>query len=136
MANISNLIEWPLPATHLYEEYADTLAETLRGRFPRADAQKIYDAVLAGILAISVKVDRLDDPEDLGGLLYVAALRQLQGIFRSDEARQRREREKGREFVASKRDETRDQGIDRVHAELLDRVFRDVAKTAEERIVL
>lgn len=136
MASIFQLTEWPLPATHLYEQYADTLSATLIKRFPRADTQNIYDAVLAGILAISLKVDRLDNPEDLGGLLYVAALRKLQGILRSDETRQCREREKGKESVAKERDEAREQRTNIGHADLLDRVFKEIPKTDEERIVL
>ncbi|MBI3408174.1 MAG: hypothetical protein HY040_07445 [Planctomycetes bacterium] len=136
MAGIFQLTEWPLPATFLYQQYADTLSATLRRRFSRTDSQNIYDAVLAGILDISLKLDRLENPEDLGGLLYVAALRKLQGIIRSDDTRHCREREKGNESVAKERDEAREQGTDIGQADLLDRVFREIPKTDEERIVL
>jgi len=136
MATIFQLTAWPLPATELYERYAASLTITLTGRFSRTDPQKVYDAVLAAILDISLKIDRLDEPEDLGGLLYVVALRKLRGCLRSDDARQSREQEKGTGIVAKALEEASDIGEEVGNAELLDRVFRELATNEVERTVL
>lgn len=136
MASIFQLTGWPLPATDLYERYAVALSTTLSRRFSQTDPQKVCDAILAAILDISLKIDRLDDPDDLGGLLYVAALRKLRTMQRSDDARQSREHEKGSGIVAKALEEASDVGEEVGNAELLDRVFQELATNEVERTVL
>ena len=87
MARIFDLIEWPTPATHLYEKYASALSGRLRTRFPRFDPAWTHDAVIGAVLDIALKIEQVDNPDDLGGLLTVVATRKLLEIYRSEQAR-------------------------------------------------
>src|SRR5438128_1540036 len=102
MANIFDLKEWPTAATHLYERYAPALSAQLRRNFVSCDSALVYDAVIEAVLDIALKLDQLDTPDDLHGLLFVAALRKLLGFLRSEGSRRCREREKGNASVAER----------------------------------
>jgi hypothetical protein len=136
MASILELKEWPTPATYLYEEHADALQRQLRRRFPSADQDLIYDAVIGAILDVALKFDRLKAQDDLHGLLWVAAFRNLMGSLRSDKARQLREAKKGNETVVEHQAAARKQRETLGDAEILERAFKTVPENVEERLVL
>jgi DNA-directed RNA polymerase specialized sigma24 family protein len=136
MASILELDEWPTPATYLYEKYAEALQRQLRRRFQSTDADLIYDAVIAAILDIALKFDRLKAPENLRGLLFVAALRKLLASLRSETSRQLREAKTGNETVVKQQAATREQWQTLADAEILERAFKTVPENEDERLVL
>ncbi|HEV3449193.1 MAG TPA: hypothetical protein VG099_31440 [Gemmataceae bacterium] len=136
MASFFKLHEWPTVATHLYEKHADALARQLRGRLPRTDPDRVYDAVVSAILDIALKLDQLDAPDDLHGLLFVAALRKLRDCLRSETSRQLRQEKKGKESVAAQQGTTREPWESAADAEILERAFKTVPENDDERLVL
>jgi DNA-directed RNA polymerase specialized sigma24 family protein len=139
MVNIYALDEWPTAATHLYEQYAVPLAEHLSRRFPeswRQDPSLIYDAVLSAVLDIALKLDELDSPEDLHGLLYVTAARKLLAVLRGEGSRRCREKETGAEFVARRQDTAREEWEGLADIELLERILNTIPENDEEVLVL
>jgi hypothetical protein len=136
MASIFDLNEWPTPATYLYEEYASMLSERLRRRFPHFDSEWIHDAVINAILDISLKIDQLDNPDDLGGLLSVAAWRKLMESARSEQARRCRQEKKGRELVVQQQAAAREEWETVADKESLQRILAQVPQNGEERTVL
>jgi DNA-directed RNA polymerase specialized sigma24 family protein len=136
MVSLFKVDEWPLAATELYVEHAEALSACLTRRFPSLDPAAIYDAVVGAVLDIGLRIDELDAPDDLYGLLFVAALRKLLCFLRSQASRHGRERETGRKSVVQRQAATREQWEQLAGRELLERVFRTIPQNDEERVVL
>jgi DNA-directed RNA polymerase specialized sigma24 family protein len=136
MARIFDLTEWPTPATYLFEQHADLLARVLAPRFRALGPDRIYDAIMDAILDISLKIDRFDDLDDLGGLLRVAATRNLLDVVRSQQARGQRDQEKGIRSVARSEAAARKERDLADAREILERIFREIPQSDEERTVL
>jgi DNA-directed RNA polymerase specialized sigma24 family protein len=136
MANLFDLTEWPTVATHLYEKYASMLSERICRRFPKFDPAQIYDAVIGAVLDVALKIDQLDNTDDLGGLLSVAAVRKLLGSHRSEQARQGREEKKGKQSVAQHQSAARKERDQLADREMLERIFAAVPNNDEELVVL
>jgi hypothetical protein len=136
MAKLFELNAWPIGATHLYEQYAAALLGSLRKGFYGLDPALIYDAVIDAILDIGRRLEDLHEPDDLRGLLYVAAYRRLLAILRSDRARLQRERETGKRIVAERESTDRDIERARLNREMLEKVVLEVATNDEERVAL
>jgi hypothetical protein len=135
MGTLSDLREYPTAATHLYQEYAEGIAAALGRRFPRMDPGTLYDAAVDAILDIAGKLDRVERPDELDRLLFVAALNKCRDRFRSDGSRSRREQIAGDAFVA------RQAAAPSIEenaeaATLVQRVFDEIATTPQERIML